>query len=68
LNFDIKDSGKHTLVVADPENLIKSAPIVGTAKIAPVLYEVIEIQMIFEETFIVTFHNHRFMQFVIGKL
>lgn len=39
MNFDIKDSGKHTLVVADPENLIKSAPIVGTAKIAPVLYE-----------------------------
>ena len=40
LNFDIKDSGKHTLVVADPENLIKSAPIVGTSKIAPVLFEV----------------------------
>ena len=42
LNFDAKDSGKHTLVVADPENLIKSTPIVGTAKIAPVLFEVIE--------------------------
>jgi hypothetical protein len=33
-------SGKHTLVVADPENLIKSTPIVGTAKIGPVLFEV----------------------------
>ena len=41
LNFDIKDSGKHTLVVADPDNLIKSAPIVGNAKIGPILYEVI---------------------------
>ena len=40
LNFDVTDSGKHTLIVADPDNLIKSTPIVGNAKIAPVLYEV----------------------------
>lgn len=39
LNFDVADGGKHTLIVADPDNLIKSAPIVGTAKIAPVLFE-----------------------------
>ena len=40
LNFDVADAGKHTLIVADPDNLIKSAPIVGTSKIAPILYEV----------------------------
>ena len=40
LNFDVTDSGKHTLIIADPDNLIKSTPIVGNAKIAPVLYEV----------------------------
>ena len=37
-----KGAGKHTLIVADPDNLIKSAPIVGNAKIAPILYEVSE--------------------------
>ena len=30
LNFDVElDSGKHTLIAADPENLIDSEPIVG---------------------------------------
>merc|ERR1711983_688901 len=40
-NFDTKlDGGKHTLVVADPKNLINSAKIVGDkAAIAPILYE-----------------------------
>jgi len=38
LNFDaVKDEGKHTLIVADAANLIKSPAIVGTTK-APLLY------------------------------
>ena len=37
LNYDLKDQGKHTLVVADPKNLIKSDKIVGNVK-APMLY------------------------------
>jgi len=37
LNYDTKDLGKHTLVVADPKNLIKSEKIVGKAS-APMLY------------------------------
>ena len=37
LNYDAKDQGKHTLVVADPKNLIKSDKIVGKAS-APMLY------------------------------
>merc|ERR1719333_1489455 len=37
LNYDTKDQGKHTLVVADPKNLIKSEKIVGKAS-APMLY------------------------------
>ena len=41
LNFDVNDEGKHTLVVADPENLIKSKHIVGQAAAAePLLYQV----------------------------
>jgi len=40
LNFDVNDEGKHTLVVADPENLIKSKHIVGQAAAAePLLYQ-----------------------------
>lgn len=38
LNFDVKDSGQHTLIVADANNLIKSAKIVGSAGGAPLLY------------------------------
>ena len=40
-NFDINlDGGKHTLIVADPADLIKSEKIVGDAKtMAPILYE-----------------------------
>jgi len=37
LNYDAKDQGKHTLVVADPKNLIKSDKIVGNAA-SPMLY------------------------------
>jgi len=39
LNFDVKDEGKHTLVVADTENLIKAPAIVGTAPLPPLLYQ-----------------------------
>jgi len=40
LNFDVNDDGRHTLVVADPENLIKSSHIVGAgATGAPLLYQ-----------------------------
>ena len=39
LNFDqALDDGKHTTVVADPANLIKSEAIVGTKKVNPLLY------------------------------
>lgn len=37
LNYDAKDQGKHTLVVADPKNLIKSEKIVGKVT-SPMLY------------------------------
>ena len=40
-NFDANlDGGKHTVIVADTNNLINSAPIVGDKKaISPILYE-----------------------------
>eukprot|EP00092_Neocalanus_flemingeri_P036497 GFUD01039740.1.p1 GENE.GFUD01039740.1~~GFUD01039740.1.p1 ORF type:complete len:433 (-),score=127.73 GFUD01039740.1:260-1558(-) len=37
LNYDTKDDGKHTLVIADPKNLIKSDKITGGVT-APLLY------------------------------
>jgi len=37
LNYDNKDDGKHTLVIADPKNLIKSDKITGGVT-APLLY------------------------------
>jgi len=37
LNYDAKDQGKHTLVVADPKNLVKSDKIVGAVN-NPLLY------------------------------
>ena len=37
LNYDVKDQGKHTLVVADPKNLVKSDKIVGGVS-SPLLY------------------------------
>jgi len=41
LNFDVElDDGKHTLIAADPANLIDSKPIVGDKKaLGPILYE-----------------------------
>jgi len=41
LNFDVAlDDGKHTLIAADPANLIDSKPIVGDKKaLGPILYE-----------------------------
>lgn len=40
LNYDVnKDDGKHTLIVADPENLIKSPTIVGKSNTKPILYQ-----------------------------
>jgi len=37
LNYDAKDQGKHTLVVADPKNLVKSDKIAGAVN-SPLLY------------------------------
>jgi len=37
LNYDLKDGGQHTLVIADPENLINSEKITGSIKF-PLLY------------------------------
>ena len=37
-NFDAKDEGRHTLIVADPANLIKSLHIVGERAVDPILY------------------------------
>ncbi|KAF0293206.1 Dolichyl-diphosphooligosaccharide--protein glycosyltransferase subunit [Amphibalanus amphitrite] len=39
LNYDVKDEGQHTLVVAEPENLVKAVPIVGKPGTAPLLYQ-----------------------------
>ena len=39
LNYDVKDEGQHTLVVAEPENLVKATPIVGQPGAAPLLYQ-----------------------------
>jgi len=39
-NFDVKDEGRHTLIVAEPENLIKAPAIVGkAANLPPLLYQ-----------------------------
>ncbi|KAK9501613.1 hypothetical protein O3M35_012308 [Rhynocoris fuscipes] len=39
LNYDINDGGKHTLIVADPSNLIDGPVIVGSKNIPPLLYQ-----------------------------
>uniref|UniRef100_A0A1B6D8E2 Dolichyl-diphosphooligosaccharide--protein glycosyltransferase 48 kDa subunit n=1 Tax=Clastoptera arizonana TaxID=38151 RepID=A0A1B6D8E2_9HEMI len=39
LNYDVNDDGKHTLIVAEPSNLIDSSVIVGTGNVAPLLYK-----------------------------
>jgi len=38
LNYDVKDEGKHTLLVADASNLIKASTIVGSDEIGPLLF------------------------------
>merc|ERR1711976_95312 len=38
LNYDVADQGKHTLLVADSQNLIKAPMIVGEKTSAPVLF------------------------------
>ena len=35
----MQDEGKHTLIVADPANLVHAPAIVGEAKVAPLLYQ-----------------------------
>ncbi|KAJ1527065.1 hypothetical protein ONE63_008606 [Megalurothrips usitatus] len=39
LNYDVKDAGKHTLVVANPANLIDAPVIVGPKSSTPLLYQ-----------------------------
>ncbi|XP_059157616.1 dolichyl-diphosphooligosaccharide--protein glycosyltransferase 48 kDa subunit-like [Physella acuta] len=38
LNYDVNDGGKHTLIVADPENLMKAPMIVGEKNTSPFLF------------------------------
>lgn len=39
LNYDVNDLGKHTLIVADAENLIDAPVITGSRNIPPLLYQ-----------------------------
>lgn len=39
LNYDIEDDGKHTLIVADPKNLIDAPTIIGSKNIPPILFK-----------------------------
>lgn len=39
LNYDVSDQGKHTLIIADTENLIKAPVIVGDGNTSPLLYQ-----------------------------
>lgn len=39
LNYDVNDAEKHTLIVADPSNLVDSEVIVGKKGVAPLLYQ-----------------------------
>lgn len=38
LNYDVSDPGRHTLIVADPQNLIAAPNMVGTMKVNPILF------------------------------
>lgn len=38
-NYDVSDPGEHTLIVADPENLLKAPTIVGKPTDKPVLFK-----------------------------
>lgn len=39
LNYDASDSGHHTMIVADSDNLINAPVIVGSKDVAPLLYQ-----------------------------
>ncbi|GIY67565.1 dolichyl-diphosphooligosaccharide--protein glycosyltransferase 48 kDa subunit [Caerostris darwini] len=39
LNYDIEDDGKHTLIVADPNNLIDAPTVIGSKNISPLLFK-----------------------------
>lgn len=39
LNYDVSDGGKHTMIVADPSNLINAPMIVGKSNTAPILFQ-----------------------------
>lgn len=39
LNYDVADSGKHTLIVADPKNLLKAPMMVGDKATNPLLFQ-----------------------------
>ena len=39
LNYDVKDAGKHTLIVASPSNLIDAPVVVGAKASSPLLYQ-----------------------------
>ncbi|KAM6976684.1 dolichyl-diphosphooligosaccharide--protein glycosyltransferase 48 kDa subunit [Aplochiton taeniatus] len=38
-NYDVSDPGEHTLIVADPENLLKAPTIVGNPTDKPILFK-----------------------------
>lgn len=38
LNYDVADSGKHTLIVADPKDIIHAPTIVKNKNVSPILY------------------------------
>lgn len=39
LNYDIEDDGKHTLIVADPKNLIDAPTVIGSKTVSPILFK-----------------------------
>ncbi|KAL3206910.1 hypothetical protein MRX96_039861 [Rhipicephalus microplus] len=39
LNYDVSDEGKHTTIVADPENLLDAPTVIGSKNIPPLLFK-----------------------------
>uniref|UniRef100_A0A023GPG5 Dolichyl-diphosphooligosaccharide--protein glycosyltransferase 48 kDa subunit n=1 Tax=Amblyomma triste TaxID=251400 RepID=A0A023GPG5_AMBTT len=39
LNYDVSDEGKHTTIVADPENLLDAPTVIGSKDIPPLLFK-----------------------------
>lgn len=39
MNYDATDEGQHTKIIASPDNLIDAEVIVGSRKVAPMLYQ-----------------------------